>query len=133
MGDLVERILSSWSERLGPSATHSSGSNPGRIGRSAPNEGHYPCCCSKSCGAHCRDQRAEPMNRTKYIDVCNGEMRISLHPDGSVSISGGSADPDKRKYQAIDGLRVKIGWLNQRLSDCIEATDALARQENSIR
>jgi hypothetical protein len=66
--------------------------------------------------------------KIKYIDVRRGEMRIALRPDGTASISGGSSDPDKQRYQAIDGLRVRIGELNAQLADCIAATDALGRK-----
>ena len=65
-------------------------------------------------------------DKVRYIDVHRGEMRIALHPNGTVTISGGSNDPDKQRYQAIDGLRVRIGLLNKQLADCIEATEALA-------
>ena len=96
---------------------------PGEVKR--PNEYDH----ARGCPLDPRRKKAP----TKYIDVCCGEMRISLGQDGVVSISGGSKDPDKQRYQAIDGLRVKIGRLNEQIADCIMATDALARQKERSR
>ena len=78
-------------------------------------------------GGTVKQGRAMP-EKTRYIDVCRGEIRIALHADGKATISGGATDPDKQRYQAVDGLRRKIGWLNEQLADCIAATDALGRR-----
>lgn len=75
-----------------------------------------------------RTQQNPESHKIKYIDVRRGEMRIALHPDGTASISGGATDPDMQRYQAIDGLRVRIGELNGQIADCIAATDALGRK-----
>lgn len=63
--------------------------------------------------------------KTKYIDLCRGEIRLGLCGERITSLSGGPADPIKRKYVAIDALRRRIGELNTQLDDCIIATSGL--------
>ena len=63
--------------------------------------------------------------KTKYIDLCRGEIRVGFSGERITSLCGGPADPIKRKYVAIDALRKKIGELNAQLEDCITATAAL--------